>query len=279
MKQKFLIDADEQILYTAKKNKFLIGLIIVLALLVLLSVVLLTIHRPDIKTFGDLIVYNYLMWPFVLFFLGIIVWWLYLSLNNFYITNKKIIFTDLNSVKYINFDDIKELRAVSNGIVIKTYDNKIFRATDISNCDEFLSQLKSVHTVNINPSYKRWVWLSVLLGVIIAQVCGYYLDKIPVSSYQIESKNYLKDIQTEIKSNWNAPAYNKNSKIITSFIVQADGTVKDIKIKQSSGNPELDNSAIIALKKSSPLPKLPKELSKNGFVQIEFTFDYNVFIR
>lgn len=55
-----------------------------------------------------------------------------------------------------------------------------------------------------------------------------------------------------------------------------DGYVLNSKIKESSGDEELDNTALKAISLSSPFDPLPNNFEGND-VDIQFTFDYNVF--
>ncbi len=88
-------------------------------------------------------------------------------------------------------------------------------------------------------------------------------------------QDYISDIQQKIKENWNPVKTNESKKVILLFKVYKDGKVTDIKVKKSSGNKEMDNSAIDAVLESSPLPPLPKDCEFDD-VDILFNFDYNI---
>ena len=88
-------------------------------------------------------------------------------------------------------------------------------------------------------------------------------------------QDYMSDIQQKIKDNWDPVKTDKSKKVILLFKVYKDGKVTDIKVKKSSGNEEMDNSAIEAVIKSSPLPPLPKDYKLDD-VDILFNFDYNI---
>ncbi len=280
VKVKFQTDSDENILLVTKKNKLLFILVLFIALFIIFSGIFLTINKPEMKSLWDWLFYNYLIWPFIFALEAIFIFWFHLYIdNNFYLTNKRIIFTSKSIVRSINFSDVKDWSAVGNALIVKTINNEKFNAGGVANTADFFTQFENFLPKNSTKKNQILLWIALISGVMISNIGSYYLDKLPLPYDKQPSVIYINNIERKIKSNWDAPAYDKTSKIIVSFIVQTDGTVKDIKIKQSSGNAELDNSVIVALKKSSPLPKLPKELSKNGFVQIEFTFDYNVFIR
>ena len=62
------------------------------------------------------------------------------------------------------------------------------------------------------------------------------------------------------------------AKTTMQFTIMRDGTIKDIKLVQSSGNLSMDNSGQRALLASSPLPALPSDY--NGtYVNVTFDFD------
>jgi TonB family protein len=56
------------------------------------------------------------------------------------------------------------------------------------------------------------------------------------------------------------------------FVIARDGTVKDIRVAQTSGNYSMDTSAQRALLSSSPMPALPNDYS-GSYVNVTFDFD------
>lgn len=48
-------------------------------------------------------------------------------------------------------------------------------------------------------------------------------------------------------------------KVIVSFIIAADGSIKEVKITQGSGFAVLDNNALETVKDTAPFPKPPVE--------------------
>jgi len=268
----FELDDDEKILAETKKNNFLLVFVLFFVVLILFGAI---VYNPKIKSLGDYLFY-YLIWPFVILLEAFFVYYIYKFFNGkLYLTNKKIIFTAGDSVKYITFDEVKSWRSVSNGISIKTVNNKNFGVLGIKNTKDFSKILKEACPCAEDKYINNLGWWAIFLGVIISQYFSYFLAKFPAPTYKNVSAIYMDKVQSEIKRNWQPGNYDKNTDIIMLFRVEADGTIKNIKIKQSSGNSAMDNSAMSALKKSSPLPKLPEQLNKNGFVDIEFTFNYN----
>jgi TonB family protein len=87
---------------------------------------------------------------------------------------------------------------------------------------------------------------------------------------------YMKNLQRRIKHNWNPPRGNNSKRVVVHFKVDKYGKLLKLQIAQSSGQPESDSAAIQAVKDSAPFQPLPVEYTGKD-VDIEFTFDYNVF--
>ena len=68
----------------------------------------------------------------------------------------------------------------------------------------------------------------------------------------IDDKHYMAYLQNKIKYNWNPPKENRKLHIVTIFKLDKGGNLLSTKIKNSSGIPQADNAAILAIKKSSP---------------------------
>jgi len=58
--------------------------------------------------------------------------------------------------------------------------------------------------------------------------------------------------------------------------IDKSGELKAIKIFKSSGSRKVDDSAILAVEKTAPFKALPEKFSGSS-IDIQFTFDYNVF--
>lgn len=74
-----------------------------------------------------------------------------------------------------------------------------------------------------------------------------------------EKDEYILKIQHLIRMNWEIPTWAdlKNKKILLNCIFNSDGTIKNISILQSSGEKEIDDTAINAIKKAEPFPEPP----------------------
>lgn len=90
-------------------------------------------------------------------------------------------------------------------------------------------------------------------------------------------QQYMNNMQHTVKANWNPKTNSENStRVILKYRIHKNGEISNIEVLKSSGDKELDNTAIEAVKKSSPLAELPDALPKN-YVDVNFSFDYNIF--
>lgn len=86
---------------------------------------------------------------------------------------------------------------------------------------------------------------------------------------------YMQQIQHDIKSKWYPPKRNISRRVTVLFKVDRQGHISNLKVTPS-GDEELDKSAREAVIAAAPFAKLPAE-SKEKSVDIQFTFDYNVY--
>lgn len=88
---------------------------------------------------------------------------------------------------------------------------------------------------------------------------------------------YLKNIQKIVNDNWSTIGLSGIQEPVTVFFrIMRDGSVRDIQIEKSSGNPNLDNSAVQAVVLSSPFEPLPNSYSGTDLgIHYSFTFSGN----
>lgn len=86
-----------------------------------------------------------------------------------------------------------------------------------------------------------------------------------------EFQPYLEEMHRQISGKWQPPAVNKDSEVILRFTIKKNGYVVDEQIAQSSGDKAVDESALEALRKASPLPPLPLSFPKDS-VTVNFNF-------
>jgi TonB family protein len=85
---------------------------------------------------------------------------------------------------------------------------------------------------------------------------------------------YAELIRQRIAQNWQTnglDARAQNSPAVVSFIILRDGSVRSPQVVQSSGNPNIDNTALRAVYGASQLPPLPPQITENQ-ITAQFTF-------
>lgn len=87
---------------------------------------------------------------------------------------------------------------------------------------------------------------------------------------------YMRELQRRIKMNWNPPKGNESKRVVLLFKIAKDGRLLSCSVFKSSGLPSADNAALNAVKLTAPFKPLPAEF-KGQSIDIQFTFDYNVF--
>jgi protein TonB len=97
----------------------------------------------------------------------------------------------------------------------------------------------------------------------------------PASSLGVRFGAYEKLIRDRVGEKWRTgdvdARLNTAPPVDVTFDIQRDGTVRNIKVVQSSGNSALDFSAIRAVTEASPLPPLPPGFDRNS-ATVEFLF-------
>ena len=68
------------------------------------------------------------------------------------------------------------------------------------------------------------------------------------------------------------PELDRTLRAVVHFQVLKDGTLAEIELEQSSGDPVLDRSALRAVQDSNPLPPLPYQYGKDS-LGVHFFFD------
>lgn len=89
---------------------------------------------------------------------------------------------------------------------------------------------------------------------------------------------YVEAVQRRVSSNWLQSTIDSSvsvaPRVTATFDILRDGTITNIQITRSSGNYSVDNSAVRALRDSSPLNALPPGYSGTR-VGVEFWFDFH----
>lgn len=96
-----------------------------------------------------------------------------------------------------------------------------------------------------------------------------------ISQNETDWGSYMQSVQSKIKKHWHPSkeASSKHTKVI--FKVNRNGKMQNLKVIASSGSTACDKAALQAVLAAAPFAPLPAGTHQS--VDIEFTFDYNVF--
>ncbi len=86
---------------------------------------------------------------------------------------------------------------------------------------------------------------------------------------------YMADLQRRIKRAWFPPKGNESKRVVVVFKVHSNGTMSNLRLVTSSGAAIADQAALKAVENAAPFRPLPDGAPSD--VDIQFTFDYNVF--
>ena len=87
---------------------------------------------------------------------------------------------------------------------------------------------------------------------------------------------YMRELQRRIKMNWDPPKGNESKRVVLLFKIAKDGRLLSCRVHKSSGLPSADQAALKAVELTAPFKPLPPDF-KGQNIDIQFTFDYNVF--
>lgn len=87
---------------------------------------------------------------------------------------------------------------------------------------------------------------------------------------------YMRELQRRIKMNWDPPKGNESKRVVLLFKIARDGRLLSSRVFKSSGLPNSDRAALNAVELTAPFRPLPADF-KGSSIDIQFTFDYNVF--
>lgn len=89
---------------------------------------------------------------------------------------------------------------------------------------------------------------------------------------------YMRELQRQIKKNWNPPKGDVSKRVVLLFKIDKTGRLISLSVFKSSDDPATDKVALEAVQNAAPFRPLPSEY-KGKSVDIQFTFDYNVWGR
>lgn len=87
---------------------------------------------------------------------------------------------------------------------------------------------------------------------------------------------YMRELQRKIKLNWDPPKGNESKRVVLLFKIAKDGRLLSCRVYKSSGLQSADAAALKAVELTAPFKPLPADFRGQN-IDIQFTFDYNVF--
>jgi TonB family protein len=91
---------------------------------------------------------------------------------------------------------------------------------------------------------------------------------------QIDFDAYLNRMKQSIQTKWQPPTGFEDRSVATMFTIAKDGTIADASVVASSGNDDVDSSALAALKAASPLEPLPPGSGQS--LRIKYKFNWHI---
>ncbi len=86
----------------------------------------------------------------------------------------------------------------------------------------------------------------------------------------LDLSTYMSKMKQDIQKRWERPKGFESRKVTTLFTIMRDGKIANAEVVQSSGNPEVDKSALAAL--AAPVDPLPKGAPRS--IDIKYVFDW-----
>jgi TonB family protein len=86
---------------------------------------------------------------------------------------------------------------------------------------------------------------------------------------------YAADLQRRIKRHWFPPKGNESKCVVVLFRIHKGGELSNLRLEYGCGTAIADKAALDAVQNAAPMRPLPDASPES--VEIQFTFDYNVF--
>lgn len=86
---------------------------------------------------------------------------------------------------------------------------------------------------------------------------------------------YMADLQRRIKRAWVPPKAPSSKRVVMQFTIHTHGELSGLRLVRGSGSGDSDQAAMRAVQNAAPFRPLPD--GAPPAVEVEFTFDYNVF--
>lgn len=96
-----------------------------------------------------------------------------------------------------------------------------------------------------------------------------------VAQRDVDFGPYMAELQRRIKAKWFPPKADKTDRIQVVFRIHSNGVLSGLRLISASSSALANQAALKAVQNATPFRPLPEGSPDN--VDIQFTFDYNVF--
>ena len=97
-----------------------------------------------------------------------------------------------------------------------------------------------------------------------------------VAAKEVDFGPYMAELQRRIKRHWFPPKGNESKRVVVIFKIHTGGELTNLRLEHGSGVAIADKAALDAVQNAAPFRPLPDGAPEA--VDIQFTFDYNVFM-
>jgi len=136
----------------------------------------------------------------------------------------------------------------------------------------------------------HWIARVAAVGLLLVAGACAHRQPIPLDSIDPRYGDYLTQVRERIKSRWSYPCVDDkatgrcehlNARLLLEFGITTDGQVPYVTVRESSGLPIYDASAVNAVKAAAPFPPVPPEMmaqmpAGSRGVAVSATFNYVV---
>jgi len=143
---------------------------------------------------------------------------------------------------------------------------------------EFTFDYKTMNDTTVYNSSDNQLYSSENKKLSLKNNRDIYIEQVNYDKSQQEKTNstinwhpYMQKLDKTIKRNWKSPAITESRSVTVQFKVNKNGEFSDINILKSSNDKQFDESAIAAVRNSSPYEPLPDQF-KGVAVPVEITF-------
>lgn len=101
------------------------------------------------------------------------------------------------------------------------------------------------------------------------------MEPMPMDSSNVDFGPFMAELQRRIKRAWLPPRGHESDKVQVQFKIHNNGALSDLRVSKSEGIALSDRAALAAVQNAAPFGPLPT--GSPGSVDVQFTFDYDVF--